>query len=228
MSIYHLHIPRTSGGSIRKAIIKSNKYKKIVSGHKEAININNMMTANFISGHYGITPSKYVDTTFTVLRKPNELTYSYIKYLSFSENKYENEQSIKKYLNDEFLRNSVTNVISKFISLDLKLEDYNKNITDHIKMANNLWFLNTVDIDKDFVIDSINKNNIHIFFFDDPELYSKISKLLNYEIVEDSEKINKSYIDDEDLYNKYFDDINIANSLDNSIFSWAKSSIINK
>jgi hypothetical protein len=225
MSIYHLHIPRTSGGSLRKEVINNSKFKKILSGHYTKISPDDFKNYEFVSGHYGIGPARYSEKTFTILRDPNELTYSYIKYLTFvPDNTFANEESLIRYLSDESLSNSVTNVISKFLTLEIDIEKYNSNIHDHITMANNSWFLKKEDFSESDTISSILKNNVKIFYFDDKNLYEKISNYLNIDIdVSRVQNLNVSIDEDRHLYEKYFEKINLLNNIDNNVFAAIKS-----
>jgi hypothetical protein len=225
MSIYHLHIPRTSGGSLRKEIINNSSFKKILSGHNTKISLDDFKSSSFISGHYGIGPARYSKKTFTILRDPNELTYSYIKYLTFvPDNTVANEKSLVKYLNNKDLSSSVTNVISKFLTLDTNIEKYNSNIHDHITMANNSWFLKQKSFSENDVISSILKNNIKIFYFNDKDLYQNIGNFLNIDIdINRIENLNVSIDEDSHLYEKYFDKINSLNNIDNAVFASVKS-----
>jgi hypothetical protein len=159
------------------------------------------------------------------LRDPNELTYSYIKYLTFvTNNTVANEQNLIKYLNDKNLSDSVTNVISKFLTFDTNIEKYNSNIHDHITMANNSWFLKQGSLSKEHVLSSILKNNVKIFYFDDKDLYQNIGNFLNIDLrASRIENLNVSIDEDSHLYEKYFDKISSLNNIDNSVFAAVKS-----
>jgi len=221
MSIYHLHIPRTSGGFVRKIMTDSDKFQNKVVGHYRAISENDFKKADLISGHYGIGPAEVVDKTFTVVRDPNELTFSYIKYLSMipGGEKFCDDH-VKRYLHEEKLRASVTNVLSKFFSLRVDLDKYNSNIHDHMNMANNSWYLEDKKFSADTAIESIKKNNISVFLYESPNLYNNIITLLGIKL--DGafpDRVNQSFKDPSGLYEKYLDDISKANGEDLQLYN---------
>lgn len=220
MSIYHLHIPRTSGGFVRSLLVDSRHFKNNVVGHYRTISENDFENADLISGHYGTNPISFVDKTFAIIRNPSELTFSYIKYLSMVPGgKSFNEDSIKRYLGEEDLRKSVTNVSSQFLSLKLNFESYNENIHDHISMANNSWYLEGKEFSADTAIDSILKNNIYTFVYESTTLYDDILNMLGIRTeVNKEKKVNKSFADETGLYKKYFNEINAANDKDNILY----------
>lgn len=219
MSIYHLHIPRTSGGFIRKSIVSKIDGYNVV-GHYRSISDEDFKKASFISGHYGLNPSNFVDRIFTVLRNPNELTFSYIKYLSLVSgvNNF-SEDFLKKYLYEDKLRFAVTNVNTKFLSANVNIDQYNKNINNHINMANNLWYLEIEDVSSANAIRQIKDKNILTFFYDSKNLYRDIHDMIgiNYNPINIS-RVNQSFADTEELYEKYFDEISLANNVDLQLY----------
>lgn len=220
MSTYHLHIPRTSGGFVRNLLVDSGYFKNNVVGHYRTISENDFKNADLISGHYGINPISFVDKTFAIVRKPNELTFSYIKYLSMvpGGEKF-SEDSIKRYLGEENLRKSVTNVSSQFFSLKLNFKSYNENIHDHMNMANNSWYLDGKEFSADTAIDSILKNNIYTFMYESTTLYNDILDMMGLSTeINKNKKVNKSFVDETDLYEKYFNEIDLANYEDNILY----------
>lgn len=224
MSIYHLHIPRTSGGFIRKSILsKFNEYN--VVGHYRTISNDEFDKASFISGHYGLNPCSFVDKTFTIFRDPNELTFSYIKYLllaaGYSQIK---EDLLKRYLYEEKFRASVTNVITKFLCNNVDINNYNKNIHDHLKMAHNLWYLDIKEVSTAGAIEQIKSKNISVFFYDSDSLYKDISDLFNINTEAfQGARINESFQDASGLYEKYLEEISLANSIDLELYKRIKN-----
>lgn len=219
MSIYHLHIPRTSGGFIRKSILE-NFYGYSVTGHYRTIDNYEFEKADFISGHYGLNPCKYVDKVFAVLRSPNELTFSYIKYLALvsGQNNFD-EEFLKRYLYDDKLRFAVTNVNTRFLSNDVNLDNYNANIENLMNMANNSWYLENEEVSVERAIDKVKENNIELFFYDSQNLYNSIFDFLNEEfLLMNSPRVNASFMDTDNLYQKYFDEINLANEVDLELY----------
>jgi hypothetical protein len=216
MSIYHLHIPRTSGGFTRNLLVNSENFKNHVAGHYRTISEYDFQNADFVSGHYGINPINFVDKTFTIIRDPNELTFSYIKYLSMVPGgELFNEDHMKRYLNEEDLRGSVTNVMSKFLSLEVDLEKYNSNIHDHMNMAKNSWYLKSETYSADIAIENIDRNNISVFLYESETLHQDILKMLEIEERDQPRtRTNISFVDNSGFYEKYFKDIYEANDQD--------------
>ena len=220
MTTYHLHIPRTSGVYVRNLLTKSHPPEAVVSGHYRTLSISAFNSAKVISGHYGLSPCPFSNKIFTIVRDPHELTFSYIKYLSLFDgpNSF-TEDHLKRYLNDDDLRNSVTNVLSKFLSLELDLDAYNKNIHDLLHMANKSWYLKDTDYSVETAMESIEQNNIKVFYYKSEMLYENLAQFLGIPIEDlPSEKINSSPADKSDLYRKYYNEIAEANKIDNLLY----------
>lgn len=220
MTIYHLHIPRTSGVYVRTLLLKSRTTGESVAGHYRTVSESDFAKAKTISGHYGLSPCPYADKTFAIVRRPEHLTFSYIKYLSlFNGLNAFTEDHLKRYLNEDKLRDSVTNVVSKFLSLRLDLNLYNKNIMDLLHMANNSWYLEDVEYSDQTAIESIRENNIKIFHYESESLYKDLTQFLGISV--DSAAVNKINVspeDKSDLYSKYYNDIITLNSSDNKLY----------
>jgi hypothetical protein len=221
MSIYHLHIPRTSGGYIRRLILNNSSYNKIVSGHHKKIAESDFIEANFISGHYGINPLAFSSKNFSVVRDPCELTFSYIKYLYGAESGQPlPEDHVKRYLYEDGLRESVTNVMSKFLTQRVNFYLYNLNLHDLLAMANSTWHLEGEPYSVEKVLKSISDNNIKLFSYQSKTLYADIAVYLNLEVKNTpTERLNKSIVDIHGLYEKYIDEISKANSIDLDLYN---------
>jgi hypothetical protein len=220
MSIYHLHIPRTSGGYVRELILNSLKPVNTVIRHNNPLVAEEFKTADFISGHYGLNPCNYVDKVFTVLRDPNEITFSYIKFITLVRDQPKfNEDYLKKYLYEESLRKSVTNVMTNFLSFEVDIEKYNKVLIDHIKRVNNSWFLKLEDPSSETAIKNISDKNITTFMYDSPTLYDDIARFVGAESFDYSiDKVHESPIGNDHLFEKYFDELSEANKEDIKLY----------
>jgi hypothetical protein len=220
MSTYHLHIPRTSGVYTREMLLSGVQAASKVTGHRRTLSIDAFSKADLISGHYGITPCEYVDRTFTVIRNPNELTFSYIKYVSLIKgpNAF-NEDHLKKYLYEDNLRDSVTNVLSSFLSRDLDIPRYNSRIGNLPYLANNSWHLKPSEVSVESAVQSIENYNIKLFFYGRENLTDSIAEYLGISADHTRrEKINGSPDDVSNLYEKYFSEIEKANNIDNDLY----------
>ena len=220
MSLYHLHIPRTAGGSARKALLDSGKYKNPVVGHYRTISKNDFLNSDFISGHYGATPFESAASIFTVIRNPIDLTFSYIKYISgvYGPSAF-NEELLKKYLYEEHLRASVTDVLTRFICLSTDLEKYNQNINNHLYMAHNTWCLKPSTYSVDLALNVIETKKIAIFSHEQPDLINQILKFAGAETTNiEQKRINASIVDKEGLLESYYDELKLANNIDVALY----------
>jgi hypothetical protein len=220
MSVFHLHIPRTSGGYIRKMMLQNLEFSSKVVGHYRTLSIEAFDSADLISGHYGRTPAKYADKTFTVIREPNELTFSYIKYLAlFKGQDAFNEDHLKRYLYEDNLRESVTNVLSKFLSLELDLPKYNSRIGNLLHMANNSWYLQSGDVSVESALSFIDRHNVKVFSYGSNNMVRFLAEYLNISVHHlPDRRVNVSGPDKFNLYEKYFFDIEKANYIDIDLY----------
>jgi hypothetical protein len=202
-------------------ILSGIKATNKVVGHRRTLSTEAFNKAELVSGHYGVTPCKYVDRTFTVIRDPSELTFSYIKYISLVQgpNAF-TEDHLKKYLYEEPLRNSVTNVLSSFLSRELDIPKYNSRIGNLPYLANNSWHLQLSDVSVDSALDSIERYNIKLFFYGTQGLTDSIAEYLGIPSGGIPRgRINISPFDVTNLYEKYFSDIKEANNIDNNLYA---------
>lgn len=201
-------------------ILSGVKVSNRVTGHRRTLSTDAFSKADLISGHYGITPCRYVDKTFTVIRDPNELTFSYIKYISLvkGQNAF-NEDHLKQYLYEGSRRKSVTNVLSSFLSRDLDIPRYNSRIGNLPYLANNGWHLEQSEASVESAIRSIKQHNIKLFVYGSEGLTDAIAEYLGISAQHTPrEKVNTSPPDLENLYQKYFSEIQEANDVDNQLY----------
>ncbi len=220
MTIYHLHIPRTSGVYIRNLLLEKHASDSVVAGHYRTLSNSDFSEARAISGHYGLSPCSFASKIFTIVRNPNDLTFSYIKYLSLFDgpNSF-TEDHLKRYLHQEDLRDSVTNVLSKFLSLKLDMDAYNKNIHNLLHMANRSWYLQSSEYSVEVAINSIDRHNIKIFNYESESLHRDLADFIEIPIEKfPSGKINSSPVDKSDLYSKYYNEIAEANKIDTLLY----------
>lgn len=220
MTTYQLHIPRTSGGHIRNMVRQNTRFNSLVVGHYRTISEDAFSKAGYIGGHYGTAPCKFSNKTFTVIRDPNELTFSYIKYLSLVSGNFElSEDHLKRYLYEEALRKSVTNVISRFITLPVEIKKYNSHIGNSLQMANNSWYLEDRYVSAEDAMISIKKNSIKLFLYTSPSIYEDIFKFLDVDpIKKPTIRVNSSGAPRLELFEKYLAEIQEANVVDNDLY----------
>jgi hypothetical protein len=206
MSVYHLHVPRTSGVFVREfAINKSGK--KVFSGHVRQFP-ESFYDYDFISGHFATTPIKYVDTNFAIFRNPVDLTFSYINYIR------------DKFYSDLSLEENFVNINSKFLTGQIDVPKYNKNITNLLQMAENCWFVKNYGTEIESIVDTVQKNKTILVDFDNEEKYSRVSEILDIDL--NGFKINESSIIEQNVIDKYNNLITELNMLDLEVWNYAK------
>lgn len=220
MTIYHLHIPRTSGVYVRNLLLEKHASDSVVAGHYRTLSNLDFSEAKAISGHYGLSPCPFASKIFTIVRNPNDLTFSYIKYLSLFDGPDSfTEEHLKRYLYEDDLRDSVTNVLSKFLSLELDMDSYNKNIHDLLYMANKSWCLQGAGYSVKTAMESVYRHKIKIFNYESESLHRDLADFVEIPIERfPSGKINSSPKDKSDLYSKYYNEIAEANKIDTSLY----------
>lgn len=219
MSIYHLHIPRTSGVFIREFAVKKLN-KLIFAGHTQKLP-SSFSDYDIVSGHFATTPIKDTDINFSIFRNPVDLTFSYINYIR---DKFYQETSledlIEQYLSNEKIY-SFVNINSKFLTGKIDIYKYNKNITNLLEMAENCWFVKNCDKDIQSIINTIINNKTVLINFDNHNRYSLVGEILKVDVV--GNKINDSSGIDQNVVKKYYDLIKNLNKLDLEFYDYAKS-----
>ena len=156
MSIYHLHIPRTSGVFIREEMIKKTN-KLMFVGHRHPIP-ENLNDYEYLSGHFATNPVKFFDTNFAIYREPVSLTFSYISYMR--DNFYRHlsiDELIDYYIDNNKIQN-FTNINSKFLTGKMDHFKYNKMITDLQTIAESCWYVTSECNDLQLFVETVQKN----------------------------------------------------------------------
>jgi hypothetical protein len=227
-AIYFLHIPRTSGVFIRDIVLPHSEknQKTFLSTHKVNIELQEFKNKDYISGHYGLTPTPYASKTFTILRDPVERSFSYMKYIwEHFYNYMSIDEAFMFFLTNKNFINVLSNQQSYFLTSDIDIDEYNKNTNRIEKHVSSNWYLITKKISKDSVVESINKNNIPVLFFEDPDLYKKVFSIYglnNNDTIGYNKKANESVETDLELYNKYYDKIYEINEIDIEVYNTLK------
>ena len=195
----------------------------MLSGHDFKIEKEDFKDKDYIIGHYGLTPVSYSKKTFSILRDPVERSFSYMKYIwkwFYSDRSV--EDTFNFFLTDKNFRELLSNQQSKFLTQTTDLENYNNNINDMEKHVMSGWSLINKEINTESVLESINKNNIEILFFEDKDLYKKvfsIFELNNMPNLDFSKKINESPAIDLKLYKECYNEIYKINDIDIDVYN---------
>ena len=144
MSIYHLHIPRTSGIYVKQNVLPhliTNKVEHFVS-NRTSIDKNKIKNSEFVGGHFGLMPLNYMQypETFCIVRHPVERFISYFKYTSgFMKDKNQIYEKLENWLYGDQSKIQ-SNQQSKFLTGSINIEKFNENInfliiTDDVECA---------------------------------------------------------------------------------------------
>jgi esterase/lipase superfamily enzyme len=135
------------------------------------------------------------------------------------------DEAFMFFLTNKNFINVLSNQQSYFLTSDIDIDEYNKNTNRIEKHVSSNWYLITKKISKDSVVESINKNNITVLFFEDPDLYKKVFSIYglnNNDTIGYNKKANESVETDLELYNKYYDKIYEINEIDIEVYNTLK------
>jgi hypothetical protein len=231
--IYYLHIPRTSGVFIRDKVLfhSEQNQKSFLSTHKINIGLEDFENKDYISGHYGLTPIPYVSTTFTILRDPIERTFSYMKYIWEHFYNYTSmDEAFMFFLTNKNFKEVLSNQQSNFLTSQIDINEYNRNTNNIANHVRSNWYLIRKNIDKNSVIESVDKNKIEVLFFEDPELYKKVFnfyKIDNTDYIDSNKKMNESKKVDKEFYKKYYEQVFEMNKIDIEVYNFFKGDTSN-
>lgn len=176
MSIYHLHIPRTSGVYIKYNVLPgliANNIPHFVS-NRTHIDINLIKNSKFVGGHFGLMPIEYMDNpkVYTIFRDPVE---RFISYFNYTTGLIRIGEEAEKKKHDWLYGEQAlvqANSQSKFITGSLNINNFNNNITNLQENVNNHWFLENYSLDLNNIYDNVNRfncytlDNLNSFIFD--------------------------------------------------------------
>lgn len=230
MSLYHVHVPRTSGTFIKRSICNSFSYSSCFLGHKKILEREDFVNKQFISGHFATLPLEYCEKAFAVIRDPNELTFSWIKLMAKAKPDIPFEELLEMYLLPSQLNYACTNLISKYVTGVIDVVEYNKNYNPNlITVIDNCFFIKDYITDYEDVISFIENKKINIYIYGSKNMYKNI--FFDYNIdstsIDDSKVVNESSAEYNYLYHKYFDIISELNYLDIPVYEYFKNKQIN-
>lgn len=199
MSIYHLHIPRTSGVHVRNNVVPhmlSNNVDHFAS-NRTKIDIDKISKSKFVSGHFGRMPIKFMSdpTVFCLLRDPIERFISYFKYTTgYITSKQDAQNNLDMWLYGEQSYKQ-SNLQSKFLTGQTNIHEFNRNIGNFDAYINNTWHLEGYSLDINKIKESIDEMHIYTMenynkFINDFNI--ELKKQFNFTSFEYNEKANES------------------------------------
>lgn len=161
MSIYHLHIPRTSG-----IYVKQNVLPHLITGgvphfisNRTEINIQEIQNSEFVGGHFGKMPIPLMKTpsVFAVVRDPVERFISYFKYTTgLIRMGKEAEEKLYDWLYGE-QSEMQSNSQSKFLTGSMNIEKFNEGVNLFQEAVNHNWFIENYSLSIDDILTSIDE-----------------------------------------------------------------------
>ncbi len=164
MSIYHLHIPRTSGIYISQNIVPfliSNKIEHFAS-NRSHIDVEKIKTSKFVSGHFGLMPLDYMQNpeVFAIVRDPVERFISYFNYTTgLIKTQSEAYQKLDYWLYGEQAPIQ-SNSQSKFLTGYMNVNKFNEGVTQFQKAVYNNWFIENFSLDINSIKANIDQFNV--------------------------------------------------------------------
>lgn len=172
MTIFHNHIPRTSGGVINHYIKNDERINKYIIEPTDQIDVEEFKGKQYIAGHIGQLPQKYIDDvlSFSFVRNPKDqwLSWFWLMYrqgLTVVDSKivgslYGTPQSyMEKFLYDEEYYPGTSNIQSKFLLGHIDVDLWNKLEEPIDKMKAN-WCLKDYNLDQSEIDNAVDINFI--------------------------------------------------------------------
>lgn len=229
MSIYHLHVPRTSG-----TYIKNNVLPHLITGgvehfasNRSYIDTNLIKNSKFVIGHFGLMPLDYMNDpeVFCILRDPVERFISDFKYMV---NITDRRGSVEEKLNHLLYENQSemqSNVQSKFLSGKTNIAKFNIEPARYVHSARNTWFIE--DYSKDINTIKRNIDRFNCYTMDNHEAFkidfnNSLNKNFGFKTFKHSDKTNESKDVGISLTKEQIDRIYELNSLDMEVYEYVQ------
>lgn len=172
--LYFLHIPRTSGMSVKYSLMKSFSNYPIYSNFIQHTDDDRMSGSRFISGHFARYPielakqNKQNLLSYTVLRDPID---RYISQFLYTLTLSESHAHLSKKIKDQLYSGLILDKPSLFIDA---LEGYSENpLHDNMHCKHLTHTINKELVDTqifDFKNDNLSENMLHQFFMQGKDL----------------------------------------------------------
>lgn len=237
MSVYFLHIPRTSGIFVSHNVVPhliSSGVPHFVS-NRTNIDIDTIKNSKYVSGHFARFPIEFMKNPiiYSIIRNPVERWISYFKYTTgLIRTKQEIEEKLDSWLyGDKAELNS--NMQSKFITGTIDIDQFNKDIAINISRdlnhrilpVTNGWYLKDYSLNIDHIKNNIHDMNMytlenHKKFRDD--FNNELYKQFGFKTFKNVDKFNESFDIGLKLTNKQLSKIEELNSIDMEIYSYVQ------
>jgi hypothetical protein len=229
VSIYHLHIPRTSGIYIKNNVIPhliSNGVEHFIS-NRSKIDVEKIKQSKFVGGHFGLMPLDYMESPeiFTIVRDPVERFISYFKYTTGPKRAgKEAEEKLDRWLYGEECEMQ-SNLQSKFLTGKLNIEKFNQDILQFQNTVSSGWYLEGYKLDIKNVISSLEKmkaytlEELDLFKID---LNKSLLKQFGFSTFKHSDKANSSHDIGIKFDKRHINRIEEINLLDMEVYEYVQ------
>lgn len=228
-SIYHLHIPRTSGVFIRDSIIPNllSKNVPIFASNREKIYPDLIKKCKFVSSHMGIYPIDIMDnpSVFCIVREPVSRWISYFKYTTgIARTKEEISEKLDRWLYGDQAEVQ-SNMQSKMLTGKINIDKFNNDVLSLKNKVGNGWFIEDYSLDLKEIKNNVDKYNCFTL-----ENQKEFINLLNIElknnfgiIIKNNYIVNQSRNIDLTISQNQIKRIKELNSIDMEIYNYVKS-----
>ena len=232
MSIYHLHIPRTSGIYVKNNIIPhliTNNIKHFVS-NRTIIDKNKISESYFVGGHFGLMPLNYMDNpeVFCIIRNPIDRFISYFNYTTAGQVRSNNDyiDKLEEWLYGE-QADIQSNSQSKFLTGSLNIDKFNKNIRVFQEAVKHNWFIEDYSLNLDKILENVDRFFCYSMdrsneFTED--LNKALFKFFNFQTFKYKDKANASIDLGIKIDKKHYDRILELNEIDMEVYRYVQKS----
>jgi hypothetical protein len=229
MSIYHLHIPRTSGIYIKQNVLPHLISSGVdhFSSNRTIVDIDQIKKSKYVAGHFGTAPIKLMNEpkVFSIVRNPVERFISYFNYTTgLIRTKSEAHQKLDNWLYGP--QSEVqSNLQSKFLTGEMNFNKFNEGVNLFQLAVWEGWYIENYSLDLNII-----KNNIDKFFcytLEDHDMFKEdFNKALKEEFgfttFKYADKANRSSNLGIEITKKQMNRIEELNSIDMEVYEYVQ------